>query len=109
MDPGKTAGCYYGAILGLAGIGGAEAVRVTIVPNLKVFDKVLENMSEKEDVDKVVEAVGRTVGLLGEKGGPTEPADREKLKEKIGERFAAEVERVGGGQLVKAVVEVKDH
>lgn len=107
LEPGKSLGCHYGAILGLAAIGGAEAVRVTIIPNLRIFDKVLDEGGGRDDIVKCVDAVGRALGIIAGRGGEPTGEEREKLRELIGERFATEAERVGGGELVKKILEAK--
>ena len=42
LDPIKPFAVHYGALLGLQAVGGPEAVRVLIVPNLKEYGKLLQ-------------------------------------------------------------------
>ena len=86
LDPTKPLGTHYGAIVGLAAVGGRESVRVLILPNLRLYEKVLRpefeqeqddagagtppggngNSSKKRDAQMVVEAIFNVLTLLEE-------------------------------------------
>ena len=87
LDPTKPLGTHYGAIVGLAAVGGRESVRVLILPNLRLYEKVLRpefeqqeqddagagtppggngNNSKKRDAQMVVEAIFNVLTLLEE-------------------------------------------
>ncbi|KAF2754854.1 Arf-domain-containing protein [Pseudovirgaria hyperparasitica] len=57
LDPNKPLGTHYGALAGLRGVAGAEAVRLLILPNLKLYDTILREAivdeSRKADADMV--------------------------------------------------------
>jgi len=69
LDPSKTLGTHYGAITGLAAVGGRESVRVLVLPNLKLYEKVYRpeidgNTSKRADAEMVVEGIINALGLL---------------------------------------------
>ncbi|RPA84698.1 DUF1546-domain-containing protein [Ascobolus immersus RN42] len=115
-------GTHYGALLALAAIGGKEAVRVLIMPNLKSFEQnVLDGKSEEggekaAEVKACYEAVGKVVRILSEEKVKNEDemeeevsdADRTELENFVGPGCAQEIQRVGGVQLVRKVLEVKN-
>ncbi|KAF7720184.1 Transcription initiation factor TFIID subunit [Penicillium ucsense] len=41
LDPSKPFGAHYGAVIGLQAVGGAEVIRVLVIPNLKDYSKLL--------------------------------------------------------------------
>lgn len=119
LDPEKPLGTHYGAIIGLAAIGGREAVRVLVVPNLELYDKVLreameEGAAKARDADMVLGAIMGALKLLEEDeingvaavNGVLQMNDetRERLKKKIGEVVTDKVWRDGREKIVKAVL-----
>ncbi|CCX31063.1 hypothetical protein FPQ18DRAFT_291902 [Pyronema domesticum] len=111
LDPAKPLGTHYGAITGLAAIGGRESVRVLVVPNLKLYEKVLKkDDQDPEEVRRVVEAIYKAVETLEDKEVKMEEMEegeelREKLVKKVGEVVADRVWKTGRMPLVKAIVE----
>ncbi|MCJ1434309.1 hypothetical protein MMC27_003676 [Xylographa pallens] len=117
LDPNKPFAVHYGAILGLQAVGGREAVRVLIVPNLKEYGKLLQeaiegNTPAKADAEM---AVGAVLGVLEKLEGVSSTRltngysvnDREntKLVEKVGELLGARIVAMGRPHLVQAVLE----
>lgn len=51
LDPSRTPGELYGAILGLAAISGPEGVRTLILPNIKHFEYVLTKIRNERGPD----------------------------------------------------------
>lgn len=126
LDPTKPLGTHYGAIVGLAAIGGRESVRVLILPNLKLYEKVIrpeleEDTPKKRDAEMVVEAIFNVLKLLEEDevvaaGGlilKTEGGDemreemREQMARKIGEVMADRVWKGGKGGMVRAILDAR--
>jgi transcription initiation factor TFIID subunit 6 len=120
LEPQKSFGAHYGAVIGLEGLVGAEGVRVLILPNLRIYDAVLKeglaDDGKRGEVDMVIKAlfaglelVARdsavllTNGAGGAVGGDAE--DSEKVAEKIGEVMGKKVIESGRPELVKAVLE----
>jgi transcription initiation factor TFIID subunit 6 len=126
LDPTKPLGTHYGAIVGLAAIGGRESVRVLILPNLKLYEKVIrpeleEDTPKKRDAEMVVEAIFNVLKLLEEDevvaaGGlilKTEGGDemreemREQMARKIGEVMADRVWKGGKSGMVRAILDAR--
>lgn len=112
LDPAKPYGTHYGAITGLAAIGGREAVRVLVLPNVKLFvEGVVKGDAGSSEAERVVGAVVGVLRLLeegdagaGAKGDVGEEA-REKLRERVGELVADEVWKLERPALVRAIVD----
>ncbi|KAA8913275.1 hypothetical protein FN846DRAFT_930402 [Sphaerosporella brunnea] len=122
LDPSKPLGTHYGAITGLASIGGREAVRVLILPNLKLYERMIrpeleEDTPKKRDAQMVVEAIftalkqledDDNVHVKHENGnGMADEQQREALARKIGDIATDRVWRSGRRGLVKAILDAK--
>lgn len=118
LDPKKPFGSHYGAILGLAAIGGAEVVRQLVVPNLKAYGELLEDdlqdsSMKRAEAGKVVSAILNALGKLVDddvpmmNGHSDESADalRTRLVDKVGDVIGARIADSGHTQLAKAVLE----
>lgn len=120
LDPSKPLGTHYGAIAGLAAIGGRESVRVLIVPNLKLYEKVIgpdleEDTPRKRDAEMVVEAIFSALKLLEEdevlatikreNGDSGDERLRELLGKRIGDVMAERVWKSGNRGLARSIVE----
>lgn len=114
LDPAKPYGTHYGAIMGLAAVGGREAVRVLVLPNVRLFVEGVVKGDGGSEAEKVVGAVVSVLrqleeeeeegaGVKGER--EMDESMREKLVERVGETVAEEVWRVGRPGLIKAIVE----
>jgi len=120
-------GSYYGAILGLNGIAGAEGVRVLILPNLSAVGDVLKEAhteggteelvkAKKREIDAVVDAIVKGLEMLEEDSvlGAMKQGDnmdveiseeeKTKLVERVGDVVADKVVAFGRRGLVLAVV-----
>jgi len=118
-------GTYYGALLGLTGVAGAEGVRVLMLPNLGVVDEVLRDaLAEsggemgdvrKREVEAVVDVIIGALGTLeAEQGGRGDGMDLEGLRdenerlkvvERVGEVVGERVWNAGRPGLVRIVLE----
>lgn len=115
LDPRKTLGAHYGAILGFGAVGGGEVVRSLVVPNLKEYEDVLreplsgaEGDIKKAEAERVIGAVMKVLETLSSDDVPTtnghSSADEDALKEKVGEIIAAKV--MDDVRLARAILEV---
>ena len=114
----------YGGIKGLIAVGGAEVVRVLVVPNLKDFEMILGNSGErgadddparKLEKEKVILGLVQGIEILeansvaavnGLTNGDNDDGFMaQKLREKIGPLLAERVLALGKRTLVKAVLE----
>jgi transcription initiation factor TFIID subunit 6 len=127
LDPSKPLGTHYGSIIGLAAIGGRESVRVLILPNLKLYEKVIrpeleEDTPKKRDAEMVVEAIFSVLKKLEDEESPKvnrvksedgmegmqgDEGLREALARKIGDVAAERVCRSGQKSLAKAILETR--
>lgn len=122
LDPSKPFGTHYGAIIGLHAVGGPEAVRTLIVPNLKGYSKllqegVMEENPRRPEAERVLAALlavlnslrdGRSRSpLVNGNGHGVAVTDelRQRLSEVVGELIATRIAEVGDGQLAHAVLE----
>ncbi|MCJ1475808.1 hypothetical protein MMC13_004472 [Lambiella insularis] len=116
LDPNKPFAVHYGAILGLQAVGGREAVRVLVLPNLKDYGKLLQEAIEgngpaKADAEMAVGAVLGVLERLEEAKGAkmtngyaVDEQENSRLVEKVGELLAARILGLGRPHLVQAVL-----
>ncbi len=118
LDPKKSFGSHYGAILGIRAVGGAEVVRKLVLPNIRSYEAVLkedllEGSVKKAEVEKVIAALVGSLGLLVDDTMPTmnghseQAAEQLKIQliEKIGEVVGERIANAGHLPLVKAILD----
>ncbi|KAI9933300.1 hypothetical protein MW887_007773 [Aspergillus wentii] len=118
LDPSKPFGAHYGAIIGLHAVGGPEAVRVLIVPNLATYasllkDGIAEDNPRRPEAEKVLGALvavlatlreGRMPLFNGHTGVVTDEL-RARLNGKVGELIAGKIAEAGEVQMAHAILE----
>ncbi|KAI9822542.1 MAG: hypothetical protein M1827_000261 [Pycnora praestabilis] len=118
LDPNKPPGSHYGAIIGLQAIGGAEIVRVLILPNLKMYGSVIKNEitedgPKKAEAEMVLNVILAALCLLedghfsltnGHAGDGGEEV-LEKLVDKVGELVGSRIFDMGRPRLSHAILE----
>jgi transcription initiation factor TFIID subunit 6 len=122
LDPTRSPAVLYGAAKGLAEVGGPEAVRVLMMPNLKAFDAaILQPLKEKgESASLELEAlVGGIMSALwslchgpreaveAQTGPEPSPEVRSELVEFLGEILGEQVARSRKEPLIKAVIDAR--
>lgn len=122
LDPTKSPAVHFGAVKGLAEVGGPEAVRVLLMSNLKAFDEaILKPLKEKGEAAGVeLEALvggimsalwsmchGPRQALEAKTGPPTSEATRNELVEFVGEVVGEQIARSRKEPLIKAVLEAR--
>lgn len=131
LDPSKPPGTHYGAIIGLHAIGGREAVRVLVIPNLKLYETVLkEGLGAEDDVKRaeaemclkaivvVLKSLEEEQALVVGDNGPDEmdytngdredeigEALRKRLSDRIGDVIAKEICKLGKKGLIRAILD----
>ncbi|KAL3478449.1 S-adenosylmethionine decarboxylase [Aspergillus californicus] len=75
LDPSKPFGAHYGAIIGLKSVGGPEAVRVLIIPNLPTYGELLKDgladeNNRKPEAEHVLAVLLGVLGSLKESATP---------------------------------------
>ena len=113
LDPKKPLDQHYGALKGLVAIGGTEAVRMLIVPNLKAYNRVLQRgfNESREDAEMVVAVLVKSIKSLVE-GNITPPRDGSpdatlvgRVEEYIGPIIAGQVARLRDERYDRAILE----
>ncbi|KAB5516941.1 hypothetical protein GE09DRAFT_1159017 [Coniochaeta sp. 2T2.1] len=121
LDPSKSPAVLFGAVKGLAEVGGPEAVRVLLTPNLKHFDEaILKPLREKNGGGLELEALtggimsalwslcnGPREALESRTGPETSEATRNELVEFVGEVVGDLIARGRKEALIKAVLEAR--
>ncbi|KAH1488492.1 hypothetical protein LV164_003695 [Aspergillus fumigatus] len=118
LDPSKPFGAHYGAIIGLHAVGGTEAVRVLILPNLSTYatllaDGMAEDNPRRPEAEKVLGALLAVLSTLREgrktlangHGAIVTDELRERLNAKVGDIIASRIVDAGEVQMVYAILE----
>jgi transcription initiation factor TFIID subunit 6 len=117
LDPRKPLDQQYGAIIGLSAVGGPEAVRMLVIPNLKAYNGVLARGQTESplDAEMVVGALVKAVrsivdeGILLTNGNGAAGDDLgAEVEEFVGPIVGAQIVRLGDHKLEKAVLECKN-
>ncbi|KAJ5451308.1 Histone-fold [Penicillium cf. griseofulvum] len=114
LDPSKPFGAHYGAVIGLQSVGGAEVIRVLVIPNLHEYTKLLsdglDDAARRPAAERVLNAlVAVLASLRGSQpfltNGHTVTDDlRAKLAEKVGDIIATKIVEAGEVQLAHIIV-----
>jgi transcription initiation factor TFIID subunit 6 len=126
LDPNRSLGAHYGALLALHGLIGSEGILVAVLPNLKVYDALLaeglssEDPTRRGEAEMVVLALLRVMGLTaqdmfpnggsmtnGTSAGPVSDEVREQLAERVGEVVGNKVAISGNTLTIKLGLQVK--
>ena len=119
LDPSRSLGEHYGAINGISSIGGPEAIRAIVLPNLKAYeyvilkaqtDKGVNDIGVKMIIAAVVKAVesiaGESSSLIN---GADEAVDEAPLiEEYLGTIIGSRIATKGNHKLNKALLEAKE-
>ncbi|PLB51877.1 transcription initiation factor TFIID complex subunit [Aspergillus steynii IBT 23096] len=118
LDPSKPFGAHYGAIIGILEVGGAEAVRVLILPNVPTYGNLLkdgmaDDSARRPEAERVLEGLlgvlanlreGRMALANGDSGIVTDEV-RQRLNGAVGEFIASKISERGQVQLAHAVLD----
>lgn len=117
LDPSKPFGAHYGAVIGLQAVGGAEVVRVLIIPNLGEYSKLLsdgiEDAARRPAAERVLNALLGVLASLRDgqaslvNGHPPTVTDdlHTRLAEKVGDLIASRIAEANEVQLAQVVLE----
>lgn len=120
LDPKKPLDIHYGAISGLAAVGGPEAVRMLIIPNLKAYDSVLskaqiEGGEDNINVDMVIGAILKAIKSVSDDSSPSingnstnEDDQTSELVDFLGPIIGERVAALRDYNLEKAILEIRD-
>jgi len=109
-------GTYYGALLGLCDIAGADGVRTLVLPNLKALGEVLAEAPAGPELDELLGAIMKGLTKLeaeaprfGSGGfgadGTVSAEMLGELEERVGGLVAARISELGSMRLARAVLE----
>jgi transcription initiation factor TFIID subunit 6 len=117
LDPSKPFGAHYGAVIGLQAVGGAEVVRILMIPNLREYSKLLNDglndSARRPAAERVLNALLGVLASLRDgqvtlaNGHPATVSDdmRTRLAEKVGDLIASRIAEVNEVQLAQMVLE----
>ncbi|KAF2455464.1 hypothetical protein BDY21DRAFT_66214 [Lineolata rhizophorae] len=116
LDPNKSFGSHYGALIGLNGLAGAEGFRTLVLPNLKYYDVLLKeglaDETRKLEAEMVLGAILRGMHLLEKESKGMANREhsngsaelKEAVQERIGEVVGAHVFELGHPKMIAAVM-----
>ncbi|KAL8660885.1 MAG: hypothetical protein Q9202_006117 [Teloschistes flavicans] len=119
LDPTKPLGANYGGIIGLQAVGGTEAVRALILPNVKEYESLLrepcldESSPKHADAEAVLTALvaalqaleDDSLGLINGYAKVPDEEQRRRLEEKVGSLIADRVYQMNRPKFVRALFE----
>ncbi|RFU30709.1 hypothetical protein B7463_g5598, partial [Scytalidium lignicola] len=116
LDPSKPPGEQYGALSGVAIVGGPEAVRTLILPYLKEFEYILlkhqnERGENDEEVRLLIAAIIKAIkGMVDSShlltnGASGNADDKAALEEYLGTVIGSRVAALGNSHLNKTILE----
>ncbi|KAJ5191530.1 Transcription initiation factor TFIID subunit 6 [Penicillium cinerascens] len=117
LDPSKPFGAHYGAVIGLQAVGGAEVVRVLIIPNLADYSRLLsdgiEDAARRPAAERVLNALVGVLASLRDSqasltnGHPATVTEdlRARLTEKVGDLIASRIAEANEVELAHVVLE----
>ena len=119
LEPVRTLGEHYGAVIGIINVGGAPAVTSLIIPNLKPFEYVLnkerEGVASEIGIKMLIAALMKAVMMLSPPEGMRitngtngHSEEGRQVEEYLGSVIGGRVAASGNHALVKAVLEVRD-
>lgn len=119
LDPTKPLPVHYGAISGLTAVGGCEAVRILILPNLRAYETILirafnENGGNASvDVEMVIGAIMKAINTLCDEtplltnGTSPENDMTAELEDFIGSEIGSRVSALKDHKLEKAILDAR--
>lgn len=116
LDPKKPLDQHYGAISGLVAVGGPEAVRMLIIPNLKAYNSVLAKGQTESGLDaemvigalmKAIRGLAEDAVVLTNGNGNDQDALTSQVEEFVGPIIGGHIAKLGDHKLAKAVLECR--
>ena len=118
LDPSKPFGAHYGAIIGIHAVGGAEAMRVLVLPNVPTYGNLLkdgmaDDSARRPEAERVLEGLlsvlatlreGRIALANGDSGIVTDDV-RQRLNNAVGEFIGSKISELGQVQLAHAILD----
>jgi transcription initiation factor TFIID subunit 6 len=122
LDPGRSPGEHYGAILGLAAVAGPEGVRTLMLPNIKPYEYVItkarnERGPNDEGVAMIIAAIVKAITSITEDSELMSKAadnmdvdtdDGPALEEFLGTIIGSRIASYGNRKLNKVILESRE-
>lgn len=117
LDPKKPLDQHYGAISGLSAVGGPEAVRMLVIPNLKAYNSVLARGQIESPLDaematgalvKAVRSIADEGTMLTNGNGADGNGLGAQVEEFVGPIVGAQIVKLGDHKLKKAILECRN-
>ncbi|KAF4615883.1 hypothetical protein G7Y89_g15232 [Cudoniella acicularis] len=120
LDPSRSLGEHYGAISGLAKIGGPETIRAVLIPNIKPFEYIIakainERGQNDESVRMVIAAIVKAVTSITDasssqltNGTNGASGDAAVIEEFLGSVVGNVIIAMGNHKLNKAILEARE-
>lgn len=120
LEPLRTLGEHYGAVIGIISVGGAPSVASLIIPNLKPFEYVLNREKEGNEygVKMLIAALMKAVMTLAPEGSQSRmmitnglnghSEEGREVEEFLGPIIGGRVTALGNRELIQALLEVRD-
>lgn len=116
LEPSKSFGAHYGAVVALEGLVGSEGFRVLILPNLAAYDAILKEGLKDEtrakDAEMVVEALFAGLEMCARdslpnlsNGASTSDDVKDQVMKKVGEVLGIRVMDSRRPEIIRAVLE----
>ncbi|KAK6533999.1 hypothetical protein TWF281_005339 [Arthrobotrys megalospora] len=116
LDNKQSYGSHYGAILGLANMGGTDSIKVLLLPNVKLFEEFIRDEIQgdgprKTEALECLKVLVEALTMLRndkkvevDEGGESEEELRAALVEGLGPLAAGEILKLGDLKLVKILL-----
>lgn len=119
LEPVRTLGEHYGAVIGITSVGGAPSVASLIIPNLKPFEYVLNKAQTEREANDIgvkmlIAALMKAVMTLAPaesrmaNGANGHTEEGTQVEEYLGSIIGGRVAGSGNRELIRAVLEVRD-
>lgn len=119
LDPVRTPGELYGAINGIASVGGPSAIATLVLPNLKAWEYILvkaqnERGSDENSIKMLIAAVIKAVTTLSDDSSPfthsvsDKNTDEVEVKDYLGSIIGSRIVALEDPKLIKAILKLKE-
>lgn len=121
LEPARTLAEHYGAVSGIAAVGGAPAVASLVVPNLKAFEYVINKAQNEREPNEIgikmlIAALVKAVLMLAPQeedessldvNGLESDEEGKQVEEFLGKTIGSRIAASGNQGLVRRILEIK--
>ncbi|KAJ5948972.1 Transcription initiation factor TFIID subunit 6 [Penicillium verhagenii] len=106
LDPSKPFGAHYGAVIGMQAVGGAEVIRVLMLPNLTEYSKLLsdglEDSARRPAAERVLNAILAVLASLRDSHASLANGHPDVVNEELRSRLVGKVGDLIAGKIAEA-------